>query len=117
MDAEDNEHFQPLLTAIEESLAMDTPVALPKGFDFSRLLPDKLHYYTYEGSLTVAPFNECAIWTILHRPIPIGISQVGPVYNQPNLQVLRTVMGDNARAMQEVYERRVRASFKTAKTT
>ncbi|KHN70794.1 Carbonic anhydrase [Toxocara canis] len=99
----DNENFRPLLTGIEESMAIESPVDLAKEFDLSRLLPEKLFYYTYEGSLTAAPFNECVIWTVLHRPVPIGISQ---------LDVLRTVTGDNARAMQEVNGRRVRSSFK-----
>uniref|UniRef100_A0A915C5D5 Alpha-carbonic anhydrase domain-containing protein n=1 Tax=Parascaris univalens TaxID=6257 RepID=A0A915C5D5_PARUN len=103
MDAENNEHFHPLLNAIEESMAIDAPVEIPANFDFSRLLPDKLHYYTYHGSLTVPPFPECAIWTVLHRPIPLGMHQ---------LEILRTVVGDNAREMQNVYTRRVRSSFK-----
>uniref|UniRef100_A0A0M3JYU0 Carbonic anhydrase n=1 Tax=Anisakis simplex TaxID=6269 RepID=A0A0M3JYU0_ANISI len=104
MDAEDNSKFTPLLSAIEESLAKEEPIPIPQNFDFSSLLPDKLHYYTYEGSITVPPFSECALWTILHRPIPIGMQQ---------LEMLRTVVGDNARAMQDVNKRRVRCSFKT----
>uniref|UniRef100_A0A914RCW3 Alpha-carbonic anhydrase domain-containing protein n=1 Tax=Parascaris equorum TaxID=6256 RepID=A0A914RCW3_PAREQ len=41
-----------------------------------KTLSNKLHYYTYHGSLTVPPFPECAIWTVLHRPIPLGMHQV-----------------------------------------
>lgn len=39
MSKEDNKQFNPLMTVVEDALAADAPIKMPKDFDFSQLLP------------------------------------------------------------------------------
>ncbi|XP_053571145.1 carbonic anhydrase 1-like [Bombina bombina] len=44
--------------------------------DLLSLLPKDLQYWTYPGSLTVAPFSECVTWIILKETITISTKQL-----------------------------------------
>lgn len=35
------------------------------------------YYYTYRGSLTTAPYNECVTWIIYQMPVFVSKQQVG----------------------------------------
>uniref|UniRef100_A0A7E4VFI5 Alpha-carbonic anhydrase domain-containing protein n=1 Tax=Panagrellus redivivus TaxID=6233 RepID=A0A7E4VFI5_PANRE len=103
---EDNPNLAPVITAIDQALeADDRKAPISADFDLSHLLPEKHSYYTYDGSLTTAPFAECVTWTILHRHIPIGRAQ---------LAVLRKITDRNVRQPQKLHDREVHASFRYA---
>lgn len=34
------------------------------------------HYYTYKGSLTTPPYNECVTWIIYQTPMLVSRQQV-----------------------------------------
>ena len=65
-------------------------------------ISDKHSYYTYDGSLTTAPFAECVTWTILHHRVTMSNRQ---------LNVLRRITKHNARSLQALHDRQVRSSF------
>ncbi|TMS39228.1 hypothetical protein L596_005787 [Steinernema carpocapsae] len=99
---QDNKGFQPIIDAIEAARQKHDKADVSKEFDLSTLLPDKLSYYTYQGSLTTPPYTECIIWTILRRPIKLCKSQ---------LDILREITSNNFRSPQLPNKRRVRSSF------
>lgn len=47
-------------------------------------------YYTYSGSLTYPPYNECVTWIIMPNPIKISSYQVYKAYQ--NLKIIYTVI-------------------------
>jgi len=100
---EDNPVLSPIIDAVDRALESQEKQAPVLGhFDLARLLPEKHSYYSYDGSLTTAPYAECVTWTILHRHVPISNTQ---------LNVLRKIIGHNARSLQTLYDRVVHASF------
>lgn len=44
--------------------------------DINKLLPETGAYYTYLGSLTTPPCNECVIWIVLKDPIEASPEQL-----------------------------------------
>ncbi|KAK0399695.1 hypothetical protein QR680_003164 [Steinernema hermaphroditum] len=99
---EDHEGFQSVVKAVEKARQGDGRADVGKDFDLTTLLPDRMSYYTYQGSLTTPPYTECIIWTVLRRPITLGRKQ---------LNVLREIVTNNFRSPQLVNRRRVRSSF------
>uniref|UniRef100_A0A1I7YWI2 Alpha-carbonic anhydrase domain-containing protein n=1 Tax=Steinernema glaseri TaxID=37863 RepID=A0A1I7YWI2_9BILA len=98
----DHEGFQPVVTAVQKAREGEGRTDVAKDFDLATLFPDRLSYYTYQGSLTTPPYTECIIWTVLRRPITLGKNQ---------LNVLRQIVTNNFRSPQLVNRRRVRSSF------
>ncbi|XP_055357847.1 uncharacterized protein LOC129602739 [Paramacrobiotus metropolitanus] len=48
-----------------------------KHLDVTQLLPeDTSKYYTYHGSLTTPPYNECVQWIVLKHPIEVSTEQM-----------------------------------------
>ncbi|KAK6114665.1 Eukaryotic-type carbonic anhydrase family protein [Brugia pahangi] len=105
-DSVDNENFSPIIDGLSNSLACLSRVNLEPNFDPLKLLPVKHSYYTYEGSLTTKPFNECVIWTVLKHPNTISFKQ---------LELLRRIVPRNCRFQHPLNERRVKRSFKFIK--
>ncbi|VDM92574.1 unnamed protein product, partial [Onchocerca ochengi] len=105
-DSVENENFSPVIDGIRNSLGHLSRVDLEPKFDLLKLLPAKLSYYTYEGSLTSKPFHECVIWTILKHPNTISLDQ---------LELLRQIIPGNCRLQYPLNERRVKRSFKFVK--
>uniref|UniRef100_A0A8R1XT00 Carbonic anhydrase n=1 Tax=Onchocerca volvulus TaxID=6282 RepID=A0A8R1XT00_ONCVO len=105
-DSVENENFSPVIDGIHNSLGHLSRVDLEPKFDLLKLLPAKLSYYTYEGSLTSKPFHECVIWTILKHPNTISLDQ---------LELLRQIIPGNCRLQYPLNERRVKRSFKFVK--
>ncbi|VDN84083.1 unnamed protein product, partial [Brugia pahangi] len=102
-DSVDNENFSPIIDGLNNSLGGLSRVNLEPNFDPLKLLPVKHSYYTYEGSLTTKPFNECVIWTVLKHPNTISFKQ---------LELLRRIVPRNCRFQHPLNERRVKRSFK-----
>ena len=44
--------------------------------EFAQLLPERLDYFTYDGSLTTPPCSEGVRWIVLAEPIQIGAEQL-----------------------------------------
>uniref|UniRef100_A0A1I7VW63 Alpha-carbonic anhydrase domain-containing protein n=1 Tax=Loa loa TaxID=7209 RepID=A0A1I7VW63_LOALO len=105
-DSVDNENFSPIIDGINSSLGHLSRVDLEPEFDPLKLLPVKLSYYAYEGSLTSKPFHECVIWTVLKHPNTISLNQ---------LELLRRIIPRNCRFQHPLNERRVKRSFKFVK--
>jgi carbonic anhydrase len=64
------------------------------------LLPTQTHYYLYEGSLTVPPCTEGVRWIVLKEPQSVSLAQ---------LTRFRTFLGEDARPVQALNHREVRA--------
>jgi len=50
--------------------------AFKEALDPTKLLPAKGAYYTYLGSLTTPPCNECVIWIVFKDPIEVSAEQM-----------------------------------------
>lgn len=69
--------LEPLLDAIKTAKnTQEKKASIDKNFDLNLLMPEKHFFYTYHGSLTTPPHEECVIWTILRRHVHIGHKQV-----------------------------------------
>lgn len=98
---QDNPDLDPLIKLIPQ-IPNKGDQANMQNFDLNKLLPGKLDFWTYSGSLTTPPYTECVIWTVLKAPITIS-------YNQ--LLVLRKLSTGNNRAVHPINGREIRASF------
>lgn len=71
-------------------------------FNLTRLLPESLESYRYDGSLTTPPFNEGVRWVVLAEPIEMSGEQIDafkqlfPEGNSREIQPLngRTILTD-----------------------
>ncbi|KFW62997.1 Carbonic anhydrase 3, partial [Pygoscelis adeliae] len=83
-------------------------------FDPSILFPKSRDYWTYHGSFTTPPCEECITWILLREPIEVSSDQMAKLRslskNGENEPVNPLV--DNWRPPQPVKGRIVRASFK-----
>jgi carbonic anhydrase len=66
--------------------------------DPAALLPKKLEYFTYEGSLTTPPCSEGVHWMVLERPITASDAQI---------RAFRKLFHHNARPIQPLHARAV----------
>ncbi|MNP24781.1 Carbonic anhydrase precursor [compost metagenome] len=75
----ENKSFQQILDAAtaeangEENVTMDS-------LDLSLLIPAKLNYYHYLGSLTTPPLTENVEWYVLKDPVEISHEQLNDFY-------------------------------------
>ncbi|XP_053914996.1 carbonic anhydrase 3 isoform X2 [Cuculus canorus] len=83
------------------------------NFDPSILFPKSHDYWTYHGSFTTPPCEECITWIILREPITVSSDQMAKLRslsknaeNEPDLPLV-----DNWRPTQPRYFRMVSASF------
>ncbi|CAN8183867.1 unnamed protein product [Coccothraustes coccothraustes] len=83
-------------------------------FDPSILFPKSRDYWTYHGSFTTPPCEECITWILLREPIEVSSDQMAKLRslskNAENEPVSPLV--DNWRPPQPLKGRIVRASFK-----
>ncbi|KAI6176038.1 Carbonic anhydrase [Aphelenchoides bicaudatus] len=100
----DNLAFEPIVDAIRSAKrSHDKKSFVDHNFDLNLLMPEKCSFYTYPGSLTTTPHDECVIWTILRKHIHVGRSQ---------MDILRSIVPCNVRNVQPLEGRQIRASFK-----
>jgi carbonic anhydrase len=62
------------------------------------ILPDKLEYLYYPGSLTTPPCSEGVLWYILNKAIPISKKQVSQ---------FKELIDFNSRPVQPIHERKI----------
>jgi len=67
-------------------------------FDPSQLVPDRLTFYQYSGSLTHPPCLEGVQWVVLNTPIKMGVQQ---------LEKLQSLFGANNRPTQPLNNRKI----------
>ncbi|KRY34645.1 Carbonic anhydrase 2 [Trichinella spiralis] len=72
----ENVPLQPLIKFMRKIPEKNDTYTIEEPFDATALLPNVRNYFTYEGSLTTPPCNECVIWTIFQTPIAMSSSQV-----------------------------------------
>ncbi|XP_076837065.1 carbonic anhydrase [Brachyhypopomus gauderio] len=84
------------------------------NFDPKSLLPQHLHYWTYEGSLTTPPLYESVTWIVLKDPISVSHAQMSKFRSlmfsgegEPPQHMV-----DNFRPPQPLKGRKVRSNFK-----
>lgn len=95
-----NAGLNPLLTNIPRSDTPEEPLIVEGAFFTPQvLLPANLDYYTYTGSDTLAPCTEGVEWIILKSYVELGGEQ---------LNVLKKILGQNARPAQAIGERTIR---------
>ncbi|XP_013858516.1 carbonic anhydrase 7 [Austrofundulus limnaeus] len=84
-----------------------------KGFNPKCLLPNRLHYWTYLGSLTTPPLHESVTWILLKEPIVVSDKQLGMfrmlLFNGEE-EDERKKMENNFRPPQPLNGREVRSS-------
>lgn len=84
------------------------------NFDAKSLLPESLHYWTYEGSLTTPPLLESVTWIVLKQAISISPAQMdmfrGLMFSEEG--DTPCCMVDNFRPTVPLKGRQVRANFK-----
>lgn len=72
------------------------------SLDLATLLPGKLGYYAYDGSLTTPPCSEGVHWMVLKEPVKLGDQQI---------KAFRRMFSANARPIQPLNGREVRESL------
>ncbi|XP_004474816.1 carbonic anhydrase 2 [Dasypus novemcinctus] len=83
-------------------------------FDPTGLLPEKLDYWTYPGSLTTPPLQECVTWILLREPISVSSEQLMKFrkLSFSGEDEPEEAMVDNWRPVQPLKKRQIRAFFK-----
>ena len=71
------------------------------SIDASKLLPEKLDYYTFAGSLTTPPCSEGVTWFVLKSPVRIADAEI---------QKFAAIYPLNARPVQPLNGRAIQAS-------
>lgn len=75
IEGRENHSFQQILDAAKETAEGATDLTV-KQLDLSLLLPSKLSYYHYLGSLTTPPLTEHVEWYVLTDPVEISQEQI-----------------------------------------
>ncbi|AFB76937.1 carbonic anhydrase-like protein [Cotia virus SPAn232] len=70
-----NDDLEEVFNKIPSITKKNTSIDL-KNFDLTKLLPNCLDYWTYNGSLTYDTFKNNVTWIIFKKPINIGIKQI-----------------------------------------
>jgi len=65
-----------LVELTSEITHKDEVAAFKNPLDINKLLPETGAYYTYLGSLTTPPCNECVIWIVFKDPIEVSPAQL-----------------------------------------
>ncbi|KAF6216008.1 hypothetical protein GE061_000345 [Apolygus lucorum] len=72
----DNAELEKIISLIPKIIHKGQDSQASFDLDFGSLLPESKHYWTYLGSLTTPPCNECVIWTVFKEPITISERQL-----------------------------------------
>jgi len=95
---------------------------LSQGFDPKSLIPVSHEYWTYEGSMTTPPCNECVVWTVFRQAIPISSRQLDAFRSLFAVSVEDSERNpqriiNNVRPPQSLNGRAIRASFRSGGIT
>lgn len=94
-EGKENESLQSIFSFMPEH---EGKVTLKANYDVSRLLPDALSYYQYEGSLTTPGCTEGVTFYILKTPVEISTDQ---------LEQFKKIFPMNARPVMPLHGRMV----------
>jgi len=109
LSPKDNPALAPLLSSLGSVASAHTTSAFSPPISLASLLPkDTSAFYRYSGSLTTPTCNEVVTWTLLHHPVGVSESQLGGL--RALLDGDGYTMGDNFRAVQPLYGRKVTAN-------
>ncbi|XP_032454442.1 uncharacterized protein LOC100122669 isoform X1 [Nasonia vitripennis] len=84
-----------------------------KRFGVRELLPDTMHYMTYDGSTTMPACHETTTWIILNKPIYITKQQLRSLreLRQGDMRHPKAPLGNNFRPPQPLHHRPVRTNI------
>ncbi|XP_015784735.1 carbonic anhydrase-related protein 10-like [Tetranychus urticae] len=84
-----------------------------KGLSVGDLLPERVHYMTYEGSLTVPGCHETVTWVIANKPATITAHQLFLLRKlmQGESDLPKAPLGNNFRPLQPLNARFVRTNI------
>nr|1Z93_A Chain A, Carbonic anhydrase III [Homo sapiens] len=109
----ENGEFQIFLDALDKIKTKGKEAPFTK-FDPSSLFPASRDYWTYQGSFTTPPCEECIVWLLLKEPMTVSSDQMAKLRsllssaeNEPPVPLV-----SNWRPPQPINNRVVRASFK-----
>jgi len=110
VSTKDNPALAPIFSSLHSvSLADAKKMDFSPTIALSSLLPeDTSAFYRYSGSLTTPQCNEVVTWTLLHHPVGVSESQLAGL--RALLDGDGNTMGDNFRAVQPLYGRKVTAN-------
>lgn len=96
VEGRENQSFQQILDAAKEATKGATSIPV-KQLDLSLLLPSKLSYYHYLGSLTTPPLTEHVEWYVLTDPVEISQRQINEFsqYYSDNNRNTQSLQGRN----------------------
>lgn len=72
----ENPELNKLVKLTTEIRHKDEAAIFKETLDPNKLLPEKGAYYSYLGSLTTPPCNECVIWIVFKDPIEVSSEQL-----------------------------------------
>nr|CAH0097998.1 unnamed protein product [Daphnia galeata] len=72
----ENPELNKLCELTNEVKHKDECAAFRNTLDPNKLLPERGAYYTYLGSLTTPPCNECVIWIVFVEPVEVSHEQL-----------------------------------------
>jgi len=72
----ENPELNKLVKLTSEIRHKDEAAIFKETLDPNKLLPEKGAYYSYLGSLTTPPCNECVTWIVFKDPIEVSSEQV-----------------------------------------
>lgn len=75
-----NEEFDKIIKALASIPAKGAETTL-EDFDYHKLFPTNLSYWTYQGSLTTPPCTESVQWIVFKEPIQISLEQLNACRN------------------------------------
>ncbi|CAB3385990.1 Hypothetical predicted protein [Cloeon dipterum] len=73
---ESNDEIEKIVSTLSEIKFKGQFTDIPDVIDPTTFLPSGLGYWTYLGSLTTPPCNECVIWIVYKEPITVTEEQV-----------------------------------------
>lgn len=73
---EKNEEIDKLIRHFPQIMYKGDAITMDVPLDPVLLIPDDAGYWTYKGSLTTPPCNECVTWVIFKTPIEVSAEQV-----------------------------------------
>jgi len=112
-----NPEFDKIVNSLNRVALNGQSVQLQDPINYNNLFPaDVSSYYTYDGSLTTPPCNECVKWVVFKDPIEISSLQLNAFHNLYLSSNENECSDDhrqlaNFRPVCELNDRKVRRSF------
>jgi len=98
-----------LIDQFEENWTIGEKYPIKGEMNFEALYPSRDNFYTYCGSLTTPPLNQCVKWTVLTAPLYFSTAEMEKLRSLPNQD--GGCLSDNFRTPQPINERTVETNF------